>query len=150
LSTFRFLRTLRAGSIKVPAKISLLCFILTNTHRYELLKGTLGPTRRARKDIRYPLEATVVFSWEAGNGSHQRNEGRTYDISDNGAFILSSACPPAQAQVNLEISIPAVSGASKVLMEVKGRVLRVEQARGGEGRSGFAVLSSQAILYQNH
>ena len=104
-------------------------------------------TRRARKDIRYPLEAPVVFSWEDGNGVPQLHEGRTYDISNKGTFVLATPCPPLEAQVNMKISIPAVSDSSRALMEVEGRVLRVEQAGESEGRDGFAVLSSQATLY---
>jgi hypothetical protein len=111
-------------------------------------RANLETTRRARTDIRYPLEAPVVFSWEDGDGVAQLHEGRTYDISGKGAFVLATPCPPLQAQVNLKISIPAVSDSSRAMMEVEGRVLRVEQAGASEGRDGFAVLSSQASLYQ--
>jgi PilZ domain len=108
----------------------------------------LEPTRRARKDIRYPLEAPVSFSWKDVHGVHHC-EGQTYDISDKGAFVFSSVCPPPLTKVVLKISIPAVLDSSRVLMEVEGRVLRVEESGGKDRRNGFAVLSSQAILHQN-
>ena len=49
--------------------------------------------------------------------------------------------------MGLKISITGVPDAPRALrMEVRGRVLRVEQVRSGEGRDGFAILSDQAIL----
>jgi hypothetical protein len=108
----------------------------------------LEPTRRARKDIRYPLEAPVSFSWKDVHGVHHC-EGRTYDISDKGAFVFSSVCPPPHTKVVLKISIPAALDSSRVLMEVEGQVLRVEESEGSDRRNGFAVSSNQAILHQN-
>jgi hypothetical protein len=120
----------------------------SENHIFLMAGKPLEPTRRARKDIRYPLEAPVSFSWKDGHGVHHC-EGHTYDISDKGAFVYSSVCPPLLTKVVLKISIPAVLDSSRVLMEVEGHVLRVEESGGKDRRNGFAVLSSQAILHQN-
>src|SRR5882762_6202797 len=100
-----------------------------------------------RKTMRFPLDVPVTFWWTDANGGHQLGEGRSFDVSELGVFVCASDCPPAGAQVGLKISITGVPDAQRALrMEVRGRVLRVEQVRSGEGRDGFAILSDQAIL----
>lgn len=100
--------------------------------------------------MRFPMDVPVTFWWTDANGVHQLGDGRSFDVSELGVFVCASGCPPAGAQVGLKISIteePDAPGALR--MEVEGRVLRVEQARSGEGRDGFAILSDQAILRES-
>jgi hypothetical protein len=107
--------------------------------------------RQPRKAIRFPLEAPIAFRW-ADSGIEKRGEGRTHDISEVGAFILSSICPPVGTEISFKIFLPVLPGFEpKTRVEAVGRVLRVEQARGLEGREGFAVLSRHTLLrVDNH
>lgn len=97
--------------------------------------------------MRFPMDARVVFWWKDAIGKRQQGEGRTYDVSELGAFVLASLCPPAGAQVSVKISIEAVPDVARSLrMQVEGRVLRVEQVGTGQGRDGFAILSDRAVF----
>jgi len=108
------------------------------------------PPRQPRKAIRFPLEAPIVFQW-ADSGSEKRGEGRTRDISETGAFVLSRTCPPAGAEISFNIFLPLLPDFEpKTRVEAVGRVLRVEQARGIEGRDGFAILSQHTLLRINN
>ena len=105
------------------------------------LKVDVGFTRGARKTIRFPLQAPVVFWWTDKNGNHQHGEGRSRDISESGTFVHAVACPPLGASVGLRISLETVPDATKTLpIEFDGHVLRVERASAGRESSGFAVL----------
>jgi len=91
-----------------------------------------------------------VFRW-ADSGIEKRGEGRTHDISEVGAFVLSSICPPVGTEISFNIFLPVIPGFEpKTRVEAEGRVLRVEQARGIEGRVGFAVLSRHTLLRVNN
>ena len=106
--------------------------------------------RQPRKAIRFPLEAPIVFQW-ADSGIEKRGEGRTHDISEVGAFVLSRMCPPAGTEISFNIFLPLLPGFEpKTRVEAVGRVLRVEQARGLEGRDGFAILSQHTLLRVNN
>ena len=97
-------------------------------------------TSGARKTIRFPLPAPVVFWWTDENGNHQQSEGRSRDISESGTFVLAAVCPPLGASVGLRISLEAVPDATKILpIEFDGHVLRVERANAGSESGGFAV-----------
>ncbi len=106
--------------------------------------------RRPRKTIRFPLEAPILFRW-ADSGIEKQGEGRTHDISEVGTFVLSSICPPVGTEISFNIFLPVVPGfAPKTRVQAVGRVLRVEQARGIEGRDGFAILSRHSLLRVNN
>ena len=105
------------------------------------LKVDVSFTSGARKTIRFPLQAPVVFWWTDENGNHQQSEGRSRDISESGTFVLAAVCPPLGASVGLRISLEAVPDATKILpIEFDGHVLRVERVSAGSESSGFAVL----------
>src|SRR5262245_24982494 len=98
--------------------------------------------------MRFPMDVPVVFWWQDEILQHQRGEGRIFDVSERGAFVLTNRCPPVGAPVTLKISIAAVpDGPQSLRMQVEGQVLRVEQVRSGERRDGFAMLSDRAILH---
>jgi hypothetical protein len=91
-----------------------------------------------------------MFRW-ADSGIEKRGEGRTHDISEVGAFVLSSICPPVGTEINFNIFLPVVPGFEpKTRVEAVGQVLRVEQARGLEGRDGFAILSRHTLFRVNN
>ena len=97
--------------------------------------------------MRFPLDVSVVFWWTDVNGEHQQGEGRSCDLSELGAFVFASVCPPEGAQVGLRIPITQFPDVAQPLrMEVEGRVLRVEEVRSGHWRDGFAILTEQTVL----
>ena len=105
-----------------------------------------GP-KHARKAIRFPLDAPIMFWW-ADSGIDKQGEGRTHDISEMGAFVLANTCPAAGAQIGFKIFLPLLPGFEhKTRMEAVGQVLRVEQAG---GRSGFAILTRHMLLRVNN
>lgn len=104
-----------------------------------------GP-EETRKGIRFPLEAPVVFWW-VDSGITKRGEGRTRDISERGAFVLASTCPPRGTQTGFKIFLPALPGSEqKTTLEAEGQVLRVEQAQEPKELEGFAILAQHIIL----
>ncbi len=101
----------------------------------------------SRKAMCFPLDVPVVFWWTDVNGVHQQGEGRSYDLSELGAFVFASTCPPKGAQVGLRIPITQFPDVEQPLrMEMEGRIPRIEQVRSGDGRDGFAILSVQTVL----
>lgn len=95
----------------------------------------------ARKTIRFPLQAPVVFWWRDENGNHQQGEGYSRDISESGAFVHGVSCPPLGASVGIKISLEAAAGATEMVpIEFHGHVLRVEEASAANENRGFAVL----------
>ena len=103
-------------------------------------------TRHARKAIRFPLEAPIVFWW-TDTGIEKRSEGRTHDISEMGAFVLARTCPPSGIKIGFQVFLPVLPGFEpKAQVEAVGQVLRVEQAGGHEGRDGFAISTRHTLL----
>ena len=101
-----------------------------------------------RECTRYRLACQVRFSW--ANEQQERFHGRgvTRDISARGAFILTAACPPDAATVHLKILIaPDPPDAPTARLRGDAQVLRVEQAPGGQGQSGFAVVTKGFALW---
>ena len=108
-----------------------------------------GP-RDGRKGIRFPLEAPTVFWW-MDRGTVRQSEGRTRDISEDGAFVFASTCPPRGIQIGFKVFLPVLPGIErKTRMEADGQVVRVEQARGSEECEGFAVLTQHMVLRVNN
>lgn len=88
-----------------------------------------------RGSARYSLWLPVVFqSSESGQNTYG---GFTRDVSSAGAFIVASQCPPAGAQVVLQVVVPVHAGT--VMLECMGQVTRVQSE---QGCSGFAVSGS--------
>ena len=102
--------------------------------------------RHTRKVIRFPLEAPTLFWW-TDRGRVRRCQGRTRDISEDGAFVFSSTCPPRGIQIGFKVFLPVLPGMERdARMEADGQVVRVEQARGREEREGFAILTQHVVL----
>ena len=100
----------------------------------------------SRKVIRFPVEAPIAFWW-VDSGVVKRSEGRTRDVSESGAFVFASKCPPLGIQVGFKVFLPVVPGFEhKTRVEADGQVLRVEQARGREELEGFAILTEHVTL----
>lgn len=92
--------------------------------------------QRRREAVRYNLRLPVIFRWSDGAGEHTEG-GFTRDVALDGAFIVSSACPPLGSDVRIEVLFPLPNGPSGELrIECTGKVTRVE----GSGRcTGFGV-----------
>jgi hypothetical protein len=93
-----------------------------------------------RKQIRHVLGARAVFSWVVPDHERLEREGVTRDISESGAFIVTTSCPPALASVRVELFLPPLHGTVATLrLRAEMRVIRIEQAPPGDQQSGFAV-----------
>ena len=104
-----------------------------------------------RKEIRYRLEAPVLFTWENLQNKRLQGEGLTRDISLYGAFILTRTCPPNLARVRVEVALPSLTGIhADIRILGWARVVRVDHPSGGWGENGFAVaredLSNWSLL----
>jgi hypothetical protein len=103
--------------------------------------------RESRKAIRFPLEASVAFSWKDDNGMEQRAKGRSRNISERGVFVLANSCPPVGVKIGLRIVLPGhLDIAPGLRVHVEGRVLRVEELSEEPETCGFAVLSNDVML----
>lgn len=93
-----------------------------------------------RRQIRHELSARAVFSWEVPEQERIEREGVTRDISESGAFIVTTSCPPAGASVRVELFLPPLRGTvATVRLRAEMHVIRIEQAPPGDQQSGFAV-----------
>ena len=94
-----------------------------------------------RSAVRYPVKASVVFTWQGPDGRLQ-GEGVTRDISRTGVYVRTSTSPPLAVAVQMEIFLPPIEPegkAMKVLSE--GPVIRVEKQSANEAQGGFAVFT---------
>ena len=108
-----------------------------------------GP-QHSRSVIRFPLVARTVFWW-VDSGITKRSEGRTRDISEKGAFVLASICPPQGIEVGFNVFLPPLYGfEQRTWVEANGHVLRVEPAQGHEESQGFAILIEHIALLVNN
>jgi PilZ domain len=98
--------------------------------------------RPARKTLRFLLQTAVTFWWTNGNGEPRHGEGRSRDVSEHGAFVFASTCPPVGASVVLKIDLEGIPDEiGRLPVEVEGEVLRAEQCPAERGMltGGFAV-----------
>jgi hypothetical protein len=113
--------------------------------RMQQSKGKGLHTSR-RKQIRYPLRASVVYRWLDPTGLRRRGRGWTRDISEAGTYVLSQRCPNEGDVVELRFRL--VSTRQQLVnengtMDMNGRVIRVDRD-GNEGAgAGFAVRSKE-------
>jgi hypothetical protein len=95
-----------------------------------------------RKEIRYWLDASAVFSWEGAHHRRFQGEGITRDISVQGAFILTATMPPPDCPVQVDLLLPSLTGV-KSMMRITGkaRVIRVERPCSDAWIRGIAVVT---------
>ena len=100
-----------------------------------------------RRHLRYPVEAEVKYQWSTQSSTLGEGDGRSRDISQGGAFVLTNALPPVGASIDLTIQLPAWQvGAAALRMEMTGEVVRVDVPPGNEQKWGFAVCSLKTLL----
>jgi hypothetical protein len=98
--------------------------------------------RPARKTLRFLLQTAVTFWWTNGTGESRQGEGRSRDVSEHGAFVFASCCPPVGTSLTLKIDLEGIPDEmGRLPVEVAGEVLRVEQCPAERGMltGGFAV-----------
>ncbi len=98
--------------------------------------------RPARKTLRFVLQTAVTFRWTNGSGETRHGEGRSRDVSEHGAFIFASNCPPVGTSVVLKIDLEGIPDEiGRLPVEVAGEVLRAERCPAERGMltGGFAV-----------
>lgn len=86
------------------------------------------------------MRTPVIFRWKGPNNVHLQGEGVTRDMSVAGLFVLTIACPPPNAVVEMEVLLPLSDGASKMRMKSEMTVMRVEHDIADTKRSGFSVM----------
>lgn len=90
-----------------------------------------------RKVKRFDLRAPAFFCWTSSDGTLQDGEGTTHDIGARGVFVVCNCSPPLGGHIELDIYLPAPSGAPRsVQLHGEGKVLRVDRADGVS--NGFA------------
>jgi len=86
------------------------------------------------------MSTCVIFRWKGPHNERFQAEGITRDMSVAGIFVMSGTCPPANAEIQMEVLLPISDGASKARMESEMTVLRVEHDIVENGRSGFSAV----------
>jgi len=101
-----------------------------------------------RKNIRFPLNVRVVYSWVDATGSRRQGQGQTVNISERGALIASPLLPPEGATVELRFFLRPVSTDHPKAIEflMKATVIRVESENVGSSGGGFAVKAQVAEM----
>lgn len=98
--------------------------------------------RPARRTLRFLMQTAVTFWWTNGTGEPRQGEGRSRDLSEHGAFVFASMCPPVGANVVLKIDLEGIPDEiGRLPVEVEGEVLRVEESPAERGMltGGFAI-----------
>lgn len=94
-----------------------------------------------RSAFRYGLSAPAHFSWEIADRGRVHGEGITRDLSTQGAFVVTSTCPPMQTAVHVEIALPSLPGMrTAICLTGMARVVRVEKPSEDCDEIGFAIL----------
>jgi hypothetical protein len=102
---------------------------------------------RSRKHNRYRLNAPVSFFWRDERAVQHEGTGLTRDIGLGGVFISTEACPPLEVSVHIEFPLPKLhSGATPLLMQGDGQVIRVEPAGPGRTEGGFVAAINLLVV----
>jgi hypothetical protein len=114
---------------------------------HESLNGET--TADARRQIRFPLRASVSFTWFSNQGRPCEAKGNSRNIGEGGAYIISRSCPAVGDQIILVfrfLRMPVFARFQK--LEMSGLVVRAEALPDSKGMWGFAVSSVWTILQE--
>ena len=102
-----------------------------------------------RSTARYRLEVPAVSRWkDKRNGDEQTIEGRTRDISTNGAFIYAETSPPEGVALRVDMVLATIPNSGRCIrLNARGRVVRSEQPTDEPGTGGFAVALEQVFMH---
>ena len=107
------------------------------------------PRMNRRRCIRYPLRALAIFQWNSSEGTPRRVKGWTKDVSEAGAYVVSSQCPKEGELIRLILKLPvrrAGSADCGIEIDMEGSVLRVDRDAAYGRELGFALRKSEAVL----
>jgi hypothetical protein len=108
-------------------------------HRNSNELGGERSTQR-RRHIRFPLRGAVDFRWNDNGGKCQRGEGISRNISEQGLFVETLACPPLGTRTRAEVWIQQLKDAAKICqIAFEGRVVRIEKSGERAFVGGFAM-----------
>jgi hypothetical protein len=91
-----------------------------------------------RRHQRYDLEAFVGFVWQDPTGAPKHGEGFLRDISGGGVFVCSNDLPSMGAGVRFEVLVRSVLPDSRLIIQGRGQVSRVEVGLPPQAPTGFA------------
>ena len=98
-----------------------------------------------RKQIRYPLKASVLYRWIDQAGLRREAKGRTRDLSEAGAYVFSRHCPNEGDLVDLTFRLAALHIPGNEDFDMNGRVVRVDRPARAGVHAGFAVKSRENV-----
>lgn len=91
-----------------------------------------------RRHQRYDLEAALSFVWKDSAGVPKRAGGHLRDISGGGVFVWSDDLPSMGAGVRFEMLVRSILPGSRLIIQGKGQVLRVDVGLIPKAPAGFA------------
>jgi hypothetical protein len=107
--------------------------------------GVAGPQREPntnrRKQMRYPLRASVVYRWRDTAGMRRCGRGWTQDVSEEGVLVCSEDCPAVGELLDLVLRVPTLRKpvpAPPLRMDMKAKVIRILNDTGERKNLGFA------------
>jgi len=109
---------------------------------------TATTTSSRRKQIRYPLKASVFYRWIDQAGLQREAKGRTRDLSEAGAYVFSHHCPNEGDFVELTFRLIALRQQhipGNEDFDMNGRVVRVDRSARAGVHAGFAVKSRENV-----
>jgi hypothetical protein len=101
-----------------------------------------------RKQIRYPLKASVFYRWIDQAGLQRQAKGRTRDLSEAGAYVFCQHCPNEGDFVELTFRLVALrqqQPPGNEDLDMNGRVVRVDRSSLPGSHAGFAVKSRENV-----
>ena len=107
--------------------------------------------RESRRDIRFPVEARIIYKWVDESGGNREGEVRTLNISERGAFVSSQEHPPRGTTVHLKIFLARIPiTPSRVTILMDATVIRIDEGQLGQSQGGFAVEGQATQLVGLH
>jgi hypothetical protein len=90
-----------------------------------------------RGATRFQLNAPAILEWTEPSGTKREEVGRTRDLSILGAFVMLDLPPPTDAEVSVQVLLPALEANSPQMLRFSGcgKVVRTD---GTGPASGFA------------
>lgn len=102
-----------------------------------------------RKSQRFDVQLPALFCWK-NDGTRQKGEGITLDVSSNGILVESNLIPPLNTEVKMYlISTPTDERQNGITIYAKGRVVR-EAFVVGSGKRCFAFHSPRPMKIESH
>ena len=90
-----------------------------------------------------------MFFWRDARDTQHEDIGLARDISVRGLFVFTTSPPALESEVKLKAFLPpGRSAVAPLQIHGQGRVVRVEAARGGEARAGFAAAGERFVLHR--